>query len=64
VVIYCVTQFKLKRQRAPEIDVVSRHGITPEHGNQLIYVTPTLLGEEIHRAKRAGVVLLPSPVPG
>jgi hypothetical protein len=26
--------------------MASRHGITPEHGDPLIFVTPTLLGEE------------------
>ncbi|HEV7519563.1 MAG TPA: hypothetical protein VGP89_00575 [Candidatus Angelobacter sp.] len=39
-------------------------GIAPAHGNPPIIVTPTLLGEENHRAKCAAVVLLPSPRPG
>jgi hypothetical protein len=59
-------QFKLKRQRAPEINVVSLQGITPERDSPLIFVTPTLLGEEKGiLAKRAAVVLscrLPSLV--
>jgi hypothetical protein len=51
-------QFKLKRQRAPEINVVSLQGITPERDSPLIFVTPTLLGEEKGiLAKRAAVVL-------
>ena len=48
----------LKRQRAPEINVVSPQGITPKHGNPLIFATPTLLGEEkAVLAKCAAVVL-------
>jgi len=39
-------QFKLKQQRAPEINVVSRQGITPQRDNPSIFVTLTLLGEE------------------
>jgi hypothetical protein len=39
------TQFKLKQQRAPEINVVLA-GITPKRDYPLIFVTPTLLGEE------------------
>lgn len=54
----CTKQFKLKTERAREINVDQVQGITPERDDPLIFVTPTLLGEEkAILAKCAAVVL-------